>query len=211
MSGAEVLGIISGVIAIIDGVTKVSGALKDSHGLPEAFREVHKRLPLVHHILNELKEKERSGFHSRSLGAMIPTLESCREKAERLEVIFHQVLPQPEDLRKDRYLRAIRTLGRGSNVETLMEGILADCQLLIGLRSLDTVSKDQMAELTEAIGHISTMTPSASERVRRGMTYTNNYNTGTGTQHINSGIGTQINNLGSGSQYNGPITQYYRD
>lgn len=209
MSGAEVLGVISGVLAIIDGVTKVSSAIKDSHGLPAAFREVHKRLPLVHYILNELKENERSELHTKSWQAMMPALESCQEKAERLELIFNQILPQPEDLRKDRYLRALRTLGKGSSVEVLMEGILADCQLLIGLRSLKTVSKDQIAELTTAINHLSTIESSTSKGFEGGMTYTTNFNTGTGTQHISSGIGTQINNFGTGSQYNGPITQYY--
>lgn len=43
MSGAEViavLGVISSVIAIVDGTKKVYDAASDAHGLPEAFREV---------------------------------------------------------------------------------------------------------------------------------------------------------------------------
>lgn len=41
------LGLISSVIAIVDATKKVFDAASDAAGLPEAFREVSGRLPLV--------------------------------------------------------------------------------------------------------------------------------------------------------------------
>lgn len=50
MSGAEaiaVLGVISSIISIIDGTKKVYDAATNARGLPEAFREVADRLPII--------------------------------------------------------------------------------------------------------------------------------------------------------------------
>ncbi|KAI6344490.1 hypothetical protein MCOR25_011090 [Pyricularia grisea] len=55
MSGAEILGITSAVIAIVDGIKKVYDAAKDEKGLPEAFRLVAGRLPLIADILKSVK------------------------------------------------------------------------------------------------------------------------------------------------------------
>lgn len=211
MSGAEIIGVISGVIATIDAVTKLSSAIKDSNGLPTAFRDVHKRLPLVTLILNELGRAERSAhLHDEAWMAMSPTLDSCRDKAERLELIFNQILPQPVDLRLDRYWKAVRALGKGDTVESLMEGILADCQLLIGFTSIKkNIPREHVAELKGALHKFSTTSPSDEDSLNDGIHYNSSFNTGSGTQYIYSGIGTQVNHLGNGAQYNGPVTQYF--
>ncbi|KXX74227.1 Vegetative incompatibility protein HET-E-1 [Madurella mycetomatis] len=47
MSGAEVISIISGIIAIVDATAKVYDAANDASGLPEAFLDVVTRLPLI--------------------------------------------------------------------------------------------------------------------------------------------------------------------
>ena len=60
MSGAEagfVVGLISGVISIIEATKTVYDAAKDAKGQPEAFRQVAVRLPLVIEILHSAKER----------------------------------------------------------------------------------------------------------------------------------------------------------
>lgn len=211
MSGAEIIGVISGVIATVDAVTKLSSAIKDSNGLPTAFRDVHKRLPLVRSILDEIVRSSSSSSSDDAWQVMSPTLESCRDKVERLEVIFNQILPQPVDLRLDRYWKAVRALGKGDTVESLMDGILADCQLLIGLSSMRSLPKDS-AEDRKLVGDPDEYAPfpsRGSEYLGENLSYAANFNSGTGTQYIYSGIGTQVNQIGSGAQYNGPVTQYY--
>jgi len=55
MSGAEailVLGVISSVISIVDGAKQAYDAAASAEGLPEAFREVAARLPIVRNTLN---------------------------------------------------------------------------------------------------------------------------------------------------------------
>jgi hypothetical protein len=50
MSGAEaglVIGLISGLLQLLDTAKKVYDAAQDAKGLPKAFREVAERIPLV--------------------------------------------------------------------------------------------------------------------------------------------------------------------
>jgi uncharacterized membrane protein len=75
MSGAEaiaVLGLISSIISIVDGTKKVYDAATNARGLPQAFREVADRLPIVKNILDSAKqhieEGKVRGFMARSEG-----------------------------------------------------------------------------------------------------------------------------------------------
>lgn len=65
MSAADaaslVVGLISGIIAIIDATKQVYDAAKDQHGLPAAFREVAQRLLLVQDILANAKARAEGG------------------------------------------------------------------------------------------------------------------------------------------------------
>ncbi|KAF7547913.1 hypothetical protein G7Z17_g7398 [Cylindrodendrum hubeiense] len=135
MSGAEVIGLISGIIAIVDAAVKVYTATTNASGLPEAFHDVAKRLPLVQETL------QTAGGHLNTTNpneafykAMKPVLEGCKDKATRLAEIFEKAIPQADASRMERYLLAARTLGKGSTVESLMKGILDDVQLLAGNR-----------------------------------------------------------------------------
>lgn len=63
MSGAEaafVVGLISGVISIIDATKTVYDAAKGAKGQPEAFRQVAVRLPLVIDILRSAKTRAQA-------------------------------------------------------------------------------------------------------------------------------------------------------
>jgi hypothetical protein len=131
MSGAEIIGIISGVIAIIDATAKIYNAANDASGLPQAFRDVATRLPLVHETLqtvsSNLNDTNPDDEHYK---AVKPVLQRCEDRATQLQKIFKDVVPQEDALRMERYVLAIRTLGKGNAVESLMKGILEDVQLL---------------------------------------------------------------------------------
>lgn len=64
MSGAEaiaVLGVISSIISIVGGTKKVYDAATNARGLPQAFREVADRLPIVKNILDLAKQHIEEG------------------------------------------------------------------------------------------------------------------------------------------------------
>ncbi|RYP50627.1 hypothetical protein DL768_003909 [Monosporascus sp. mg162] len=162
MSGAEVIGLISGIIAIVDATVKVYGAATDASGLPEAFRDVAKRLPLVQETLQTARGHLNTADPDKAFcNAIKPVLEDCEDKTKRLAAIFEKVVPQAEASRIERYLLAARTLGKGDTVESLMKGILDDVQLLTGNRVTKLPTEADIAHLIRgAIDEVSAIPPS---------------------------------------------------
>ncbi|KAH8782070.1 hypothetical protein BGZ57DRAFT_886228 [Hyaloscypha finlandica] len=153
MSGAEagfVIGLISGLISIIEATKTVYNAAKDAKDQLEAFRQVAARLPLVIEILHNAK-KATQRLDETAQEALEPILESCKAKAENLKEIFQKVIRKDDDKWHDRYKKALGTLGKGDKVECLMEGILKDIQVLACERLQGTATEAQVKEIEEAI------------------------------------------------------------
>jgi hypothetical protein len=130
MPGAEViavLGVISSIVSIVDGTKQVYDAAASAEGLPEAFREVADRLPIITNILDAskqyIKDKDVSEDSCKGVRHVV---EACQEKAKKLDDLFHKVIPGDSASRRERYFSAIRTLGKGNEVEKLMKGMLED-------------------------------------------------------------------------------------
>ena len=135
MSGAEaclVIGLISGIITVLDTVAKVSNAVKDESGLPVSFREIDQRLPLIQDILRTAEER-LTGCppDEKSCKALTVPLDGCKKKAVQLENIFQKAI-RPNSSRLGAYHTAMLTVGNGNKVLVLMKGILEDIQLLAG-------------------------------------------------------------------------------
>ena len=191
-----IIGLISAIIAIIDAAKRVYDAASDATGLPEAFREVAQRLPLVKVTLLTVEREADAGHWDASRSAAVKkTLESSQTKSTKLEKIFKDVIPGETASRIDRYVAAARTLGKGSRVETLMKGILDDMSLVAG---------NQVAGLSEAIAAISELKPSltAEQLPEQDVGYSHS-----GSGDINHVEGNQYVNKGAGKQYNfGTVT-----
>jgi hypothetical protein len=206
MSGAEailVLGIISSVIAIVDGAKQVYDGASNATGLPEAFREVAVRLPIVRNILGSAEQHIRDGqVGEASCKAMKPLINRCKERAKTLDGIFQKVLPLDDASRLDRYISAAKSLGKGGRVETLMKGLLDDVLLLASKHGMETVTAHQVDQLTKAIQDISTIEPSIPDSEYQETSFTNN-NFGNGPMTNNNVLGNQKfqANYGTGKQF----------
>lgn len=158
MSGAEaiaILGIISSVISIVDGTKQVYDAASNTNGLPEAFREVAARLPIVCGILDSAKRLIIAGdTNEESCKAAMNVVESCQSKAQNLEEIFKKVIPADDASRSERYTLAVKSLGKGNRVETLMKGMLEDLQLLAINHGMVTKTDMREQELAKGIKEV---------------------------------------------------------
>lgn len=192
MSGAEatfVVGLVSGVISIIDATKKIYDAAKDAEGQPEAFRQVAARLPLVIEILHSAEAKTRA-LNETAQDPLEHILKSCKAKAEKLQEIFHKVIRKDDDKWYDRYMRALSTLGKGDKVESLMGEILKDVQVIACEKLEGTATDDQLKKLEEAIKEMKEIPSSLTDEA------------GTVTQ-THSGSGDNIGHSGSGNIYAG--------
>lgn len=206
MSGAEVLGIISAVISIIDATIQVTNAIQDEAGLPSNFKTVAAKLPLIAKLLDDAEryvEEEGNEENEGLVLSFTPVLKDCKEKAAQLQELFEKVAPAEGDSRTNRYIKAARTIGKGGRVETLMKGILDDLQLLTTEFPKSTSRRGQ-ENLTNALEEVSKMEPSLPDGFEDAATFAHY---GSGAQNVNAGTGSQYNNNSTGNQNNGPGSQ----
>lgn len=212
MSGAEVaglvLGLVSATISVIDATKTLYDAAHDASGLPEQFREVAARLPLVLEILEKAVKQLNSGTVKEGTCRFVqPVLEECKLKAEKLESVFKKVLPGEAASWLERYRKAVRTFGKGSRVEELMSGIMDDIQLLADHRSLIAATDEQVQQLKDAIEKIKALDASLSDELEAvGISHS-----GSGHNFVATGSSIQPVNTGTGAQntYTAAVTQNY--
>lgn len=206
MSGAEailVLGVISSVIAIVDETKKVYDAATNTAGLPEAFREVASRLPIVRNILGSAKQHINDGdVNEVSCKGVKNVVRACEIKATKLDELFREAIPADGASNLKRYYKAVKACGKGNEVENLMKGMLEDVQLLACERGIKTASKAQQEQMAKAIIEVSAISPSVPEHVFQETSFTAN-NSGPGTQTNYNAQGEYIAQ-GSARQYNAP-------
>jgi hypothetical protein len=204
MSGAEaiaVLGVISAIISIVDGTKQVYNAATNAQGLPEAFREVTGRLPIVKNILGSAKQHiEKGDVEEDSCKGVRHVVEACEKKAKKLDELFHKAIPADGASDLKRYYKAVKACGRGNEVENLMKGMLEDLQLLACEHGMKTVTKAQQQQVAKAIVEVSAIPTSVPENVFQETGFTAN-NSGTGSQTNYSAQGEYIAQ-GEARQYN---------
>lgn len=204
MSGAEVLGIISAVISIVDATIKEYHAAKDEAGLPPNFKTVATKLPLVSKLFEDAERYINNKADGTITAIFTPVLTDCKEKATQLQQLFVKVIPTEGDSRMDQYIKAARTIGRGGRVETLMKGILGNLQLLV-IEFPEVMSSRGQANLTEAIEEVKELEPSLPDGFKDAPSFAHY---GSGAQNVNTGLGRQYNNNSTGNQNNGPGNQF---
>ncbi|ATY58498.1 repressible alkaline phosphatase precursor [Cordyceps militaris] len=191
MSGAELLGIISAVISIVDATIKVYNAAKDDAGLPPNFKTVSTKFPLVSMLLKDAERYINDKADSTITATFTPVLTHCKEKATELQQVFEKVIPTEGDARIERYFKAARAIGKGGRVETLMEGILHDLQLLTAKLPVAISARGQ-ASLTEAIEEVKELDPSLPDGFEDAPSFAHS---GTGAQNVNTGLADRAENV----------------
>ncbi|KXH34001.1 hypothetical protein CSIM01_02336 [Colletotrichum simmondsii] len=196
MSGAEIIGVVSGTIAIIDAIIKIHEAVSDASGVPQAFRDAVGWLPLLRETMMVIKNDLDVREDGASILALEDLLESCNKKVQALEKIFDAVKVVPSAPRAQRYASATRAWGKSRQLGELTRGIQSDMQLLAANYSVSASVRMRIRERLE-----DEYTVTARHQGYGSEHSFRNY--GTGTQNIHAGNGDQIVNTGSGGQFFG--------
>ncbi|EXK77349.1 hypothetical protein FOQG_17942 [Fusarium oxysporum f. sp. raphani 54005] len=204
MSGFEVVGLISAIIGIVETIGKVSKALKDAKDLPQAFREVADRLPLVQDTLQTVENHISNDADEATCQAIAAVLEKCHKKALQLEELFNAVSSSDNTSRMKRYALAVKNLGKESRVELLAKGMMEDAHLLALNHAAQAATEAQVAQLSEAIQELSNIEPSLPEEDGISQTH---YGSGDNIAGNKYG-GNHYENSGSGTAYFGAVTQH---
>jgi hypothetical protein len=212
MSGAEfivVAGVISSIIAIVDGIKKVVEAADEAEDLPQAFLEASRKLPIISDILEAAKHKiEADNFPSVEKSVTL-VVNSCQEKWITLNNLFEKVVSEDKASRLKRYYMAVKTLGEGCKVENLMKGMFEDILLLVSIKTMTMTNEERVVQIVtaaqeekviKAITDIEAWLSSVPDEVFQEGSYTNN-NFGSGQQYIAQGGAEQKNFQGDSRQY----------
>lgn len=214
MSGAELIGIISGIVSIAEASVKIYHAVDDASGLPKSFHDVVARLPLVQSTLEAaaagIAGEEEAGDNpasAQSRAALTKVLESCKDKAAALSKVLQAVMPTAGAKRMERYFKALKTIPNADKVENLMDGILRDLQVLTVNQAVNAPMRLQIKQLIEAIDRLQVERPDDRSRAPA----VTLYSSGSGSQYVHSGRGDQNMVSGYGVQINGtsPGTFYF--
>ncbi|KAK3346563.1 hypothetical protein B0T25DRAFT_552317 [Lasiosphaeria hispida] len=205
MSGAEVIGVISAIVAILDAATKVYAAAKDASGLPSSFRSAAQRLPLVMDTLRAAKDGLKPTAAEDSYSSLVLVLESCEKKARSLQKVFQLVAPAPGASTPRRVATAMRALNKSKKVDELMKGIMDDIQLLAGNHAINSATRAQINDLTKAVESASASAVQISKH-RSPRLHGSIVNYGDGAQTIHNGVGSQNITTGGAPQFNGTFT-----
>ncbi|KAF3073897.1 hypothetical protein CFAM422_004202 [Trichoderma lentiforme] len=221
MSGAELIGIISGIISIVDASLKIYEAVEDTSGLPRCFRNVAARLPVVQDTLEtaratleEEEEEEEGGEEDKkdkeelqrvkSRDALVKILESCYDKATVLNKTLQTIMPKQGTSKTKRYVKAIKMFPAADKIEGLMNGILNDVHVLAANHSVKSATRTQVNDLMDMIRNMKAEKREPLYFGRRATVAL--CNMGGGSQFVYDGQGNQNVSMGTGLQFNGTST-----
>lgn len=165
--------------------------VKGVKGLPRAFVEVAKWLPVLKTTLDNSKQqlqersnKEETQEIKNHYQQLALDLRGCKEKAEKLEVIFKEVLYVEGQSASDRYQDVAEP---GERVEQLMIDALNGA-LELAKAPVCLINEDEAQKLQQGLNELGKLPPSLVEDKA-------------GNVATNRGSGTQINHFGKGNQY----------
>jgi hypothetical protein len=193
MSGAEALGLISGIITVIEASIKLYKIVKDSSGLPPNLRDAASRLPLILDSLTIAAHGiQQDSQPLESYAALDAVLQACNDRAHQLYQIFAAIVPPIGATRSRRYLMAVRSFSQIDKANVLVEGILTDLQVLTFNHVVKAAIRGQIEE------NIGIETKPDSKKLAITL-----INTGVGRQYAHMGQGNQNITSNKATQVNG--------
>ncbi|KAJ5315622.1 hypothetical protein N7476_005929 [Penicillium atrosanguineum] len=198
---AEAIGIMSGIITLIETSIKLYDSAQKDINISKTFVAVRRRLPIILDTLATCKENlgpREESIPEDVCEALEATLYACRSKARNLEEIFEKTVPGESDTREQRYSKIIRRLGKGNKVEELMLGLAEDVQLLINHDAVKSANQEQNVRLEDTINEMRSVISGTDNE-----SFTVSFSSGGGAQtnYVQRGSGNQYVSSG-GQQYN---------
>jgi hypothetical protein len=158
------LSAIGSLVGIIDAIFSTYKTIKEITGLPKAFDEIGKGVPLIQCILRDARERlvEGPDVTDEEANVVEAILTPCHDKLLKLQQIFKQVAKaaKKEERSKDwakiwaAYGKALRGI-KAHRVETLMSDIMEGVKKLALSQVFKTVMKKDLAGIEEAIEKLS--------------------------------------------------------
>ena len=163
MSVPDISRQIGGLVEVTEDIMDAYGSVKRLCGLPEAFQEVSKCLPLVEQTLQDAKSWAKRLKSAGDTIALERVLYSCNEKANKLREIFKQISEISKDQYDSSLYREIIVKQDKQRVETLMDGILEDLGALVTHNIYPAEMQRPVEPLAQARRELAEVSPSLAD------------------------------------------------
>ena len=186
MSGLEVIGGISAVIAIIDASVKIWRCAQQDIKLSETFQTVARRLPLLLSSLqtcHDQLETVKETLSTDVVESFTKIVAKCKAEARQLRDIFEDTIPGENAGRTERYMAAVKSIGKGKTVEQLLKSISEDTREMANYHIVRSTHPDLLARLDDLIKELEEIDSSLPEELGKNF-YNSNYG---GQQNISTG------------------------
>ncbi|KAL8364974.1 hypothetical protein RB595_003997 [Gaeumannomyces hyphopodioides] len=195
------LSAIASVVAIIGAISTAYKTISTISGLPKAFDQVGKHLPLVQGMVEDIRDRLGSTtINDGQRESILGVLGDCDDKVKELKRIFDALEKKCKEDQRARSWARVRGWYRealhgvkGHLVETLMNGILEDVKKLSLHEIFRLATQEDVKHIQEALEELSKVKPSLddSEFESKGSIYAN--------QTVAEGAFGQQNNPSGGS------------
>lgn len=163
MSAPDISRQIACLSEVTEDIVEAYDLIKDLRGLPEAFMEVNKQLPLVEQTLRDAKSPAKKLKSADDVKALETVLYSCDGKADKLLQIFAKVGKKSKDQYDSSVYRKVAIKQGKHRVETLMDGILEDLGVLVAHKIFPTEVQRQVEPLAKAREELAKVSPSLGD------------------------------------------------
>ncbi|KAL8417027.1 hypothetical protein RB596_007224 [Gaeumannomyces avenae] len=180
MSGAEIIGVIAGVIGILTAARDAYDSIQDIRGLPETFRQIPPKVDLAVATLDQIHRSGCSGSGA-ELNTVATLANQCSKNADRLGLVLRKLNLDKSTPFPERYVSIIQGWGKKGRVEDLLKNIMEDVMLLANHQMVSATSQGQIRKLEQAVEDLDKVDPSVPDHMleRR----TDVYVGGTGAQN----------------------------
>ncbi|KAF3912513.1 hypothetical protein ABW20_dc0107365 [Dactylellina cionopaga] len=163
------LSITASIIAIVGAVTQTYDIIKKISGLPKAFEEVNRQLPIVDQTLRAAKSRLRRGPDptDEEDATITAILEPCKQKADKLKEIFEELKTKSQSSGDSALWGKIRIIyfkvlagTKANRVESLMGDILKGTKLLALNQVFKLAMTQDLVAIEKAIENLAAVEPS---------------------------------------------------
>lgn len=191
MSGLEVLGAISAIINIVDGIAKAWDAAQKDIKFNGGFEVASSKVFILHSILKLCEEdlQKLASLPKDDDKRLADVMRACEANVKKLEIIFTETISGGKNKWYEKYKTVWKRFGKGSRVEELMLSLVEDIRTVATYHQVLSLSPDLGQKLDELAKELQSLQPSMTDYSTTVCTFTN---TAEGRQNVNTGDGALL-------------------
>ena len=163
---AALIGLVASIASLVDlsvkVVSRIHGFISESSDIPESFRSLWLRLPLLTATLQQIQCQAEAGRFpddvTKSLKALI---DSTSEQLSTVQTCLSKILPSNDASRLERALKALKSLAKEHRIQEALEEIYKNNDLLVLHQTTQHV--DTGDRILEELSKLSVASPASSK------------------------------------------------